>query len=77
MLDAAALTLFAVWCDRLDIPVLPALIGAYFRSNREDALYRIASRQREPFTAINRVLSEIIMPDLARNRADLRQEGVL
>ncbi|WP_200328612.1 ABC transporter substrate-binding protein [Thiocystis violacea] len=73
----------AVRRDRLDHPALPGLIRAHFRGierlrcNREDALYRIAAHQGESFDAVSRALSEIAMPDLARNRTDLREGGAL
>lgn len=66
----------AIRRDRVEAreDVLRALLIAHFRalqhlrSNREDALYRIATRQGIDIAAARRALAGVILPDLAGNR---------
>jgi NitT/TauT family transport system substrate-binding protein len=71
----------AVRRDVVDHATLPGLLEAHFRGvahlrrSREDALYRIAERQRSSIDAVVQDLNGVALPDLARNRELLRVDG--
>lgn len=73
----------AVRRDRIRHPALPAVIAAHFhalehlRSNRGDAIHRIADRQGLTTNEVRAALSGIVMPGLSANRDLLRDGGGL
>lgn len=75
----------AVRRERLDDVggVLTEVIDAHFRglhhlrSNRQDAIYRIADAQRIDEQAVTRAIAGILLPDLEANRRYLSEESRL